>query len=32
MAQEISDRRDVDFTLYEQLEIESLLSSKKFDA
>lgn len=31
MSQEISDRRDMDFTLYEQLEIESLLASEKFD-
>ena len=30
MAQEISDRRDIDFVLYEQLDLEQLLTSDKF--
>jgi hypothetical protein len=31
MAQLISDRRDMDFVLYEQLQIESLFKTKKFN-
>ena len=31
MAQIISDRRDMDFVLYEQLQIEELFKSKKFN-
>ncbi len=30
MAQELADRRDVDFVLYEQLELESILANQKF--
>ena len=30
MAQLISDRRDIDFVLYEQLDIESLLQAEKY--
>ena len=30
MAQEISDRRDMDFVLYEQLEVEKLIKHEKF--
>jgi hypothetical protein len=30
MAQEISDRRDMDFVLYEQLEVEELIKHEKF--
>jgi alkylation response protein AidB-like acyl-CoA dehydrogenase len=30
MAQEISDRRDMDFVLYEQLEMEKLIKNEKF--
>ena len=29
MAQLIADRRDIDFVLYEQLEIENLLKTKR---
>ena len=31
MAQLISDRRDMDFVLYEQLQIESLFKTNKFN-
>ena len=31
MAQLIADRRDMDFVLYEQLQIESLFKTKKFN-
>ena len=30
MAQELSDRRDMDFVLYEQLEMEKLIQHEKF--
>jgi hypothetical protein len=32
MAQYLCDRRDLDFVLYEQLEVEKLLTSKRFGA
>ena len=31
MAQVIADRRDIDFVLYEQIQIESLFKTKKFN-
>ena len=31
MAQLVSDRRDIDFVLYEQLEIEDLVKTKKYN-
>ena len=30
MAQQIADRRDVDFVMYEQLELEELIKNEKF--
>lgn len=30
MAQELADRKDVDFVLYEQMELESILENEKF--
>ena len=30
MAQQIADRRDVDFVMYEQLELEEMIKGKKY--
>ncbi|MGD8961763.1 MAG: acyl-CoA dehydrogenase N-terminal domain-containing protein, partial [Desulfobacterales bacterium] len=31
MAQLLSDRRDIDFVLYEQLQIEDIVKSEKYN-